>query len=175
MTNPMTKPAAWQRFTVRTVATLAVFLMLSTAGCSSLYQSEPPQVSLVNLKFTDVTVFETSGVMVLRLANENPDPMLIDGGVYNLYINGIRVGQGLSDATFEVPRLSSEIDEVPFRVNNLAFATRLKGIIDSGSFDYLIKAKVYVEGGFGRKTLKVEKGGFFDFEEARRNAETNTP
>lgn len=170
MTSPMTKPTARSRPASLISILLAGVLTMSAVGCSGIYPSAPPQVSLVDLRFTDVTVFETSGLMVLRLANENPDPMLIDGGVYNLYINGVRVGQGLSDASFEVPRLSSEVDEVPFRVNNLAFATRLKGIIDSGSFDYLIKAKVYVEGGFGRKTLKVEKGGFFDFEEARRSS-----
>lgn len=147
---------------------LGVGLLLG--ACSASYREVPPQINLVDLRFTDITVFETAGVMVLRLSNENPDPLAIEGGVYELFIDGRRLGRALSDRNFAIPRLASETVEVPFRIGNLAFATRLKGIIDRGSFDYRLEASVYVASHRGRKTLHVEKGGYFDFAEARSPA-----
>ncbi len=137
-------------------------LVALTAGCASFGLIEP-DVSLVNLKFTDLTVFETSGIFTVRLTNENPEPLFIEGGVYNLYLGGLRVGKGLSNHRLEVPPLSTATDEVELHLNNLAIATQVRSIYESGVADYRIKAKVYVEGGFGRRRLTVENEGRFDF------------
>ncbi len=137
-------------------------LIALTTGCATLGMIKP-DVSLVNLKFTDLTVFETSGVFTVRLTNENPEPLIVEGGVYNLYLGGLRVGKGLSNHRLEVPPLSTAIDEVELHLNNLAIATQVRSIYESGVADYRIKARVYVEGGFGRRRVTVENEGRFDF------------
>ncbi len=146
----------------RTVARLTVVAALVlTSGCASF--GLKPDVSLVDLKFTDLTMFETSGIFTVRLTNENPEPMVIVGGVYNLYLGGWRIGKGLSDHRFEVPPLATATDEVELHLSNLAIATQLRSIYDSGVADYRIKARVYIEGGAGRRKVTIENEGRFDF------------
>ena len=144
------------------------------AGCTS-FGLLAPDVTLVNLEFTDLTLFETSGVFTVRLANENPEPLLVDGGVYNLYLGGLKVGKGLSDHRIEVPALGTATDEVQLHVNNLAVAAQLRSIWESKIVDYRLNARVYVAGGYGRKTLRIESEGRFDLEAQRESAATQAP
>ncbi len=144
-----------------TILALAAALTLCS-GCASLGLT-PPDVSLVDLRFTDLTMFETSGIFTVRLTNENPEPLVIEGGVYNLYLGGWKIGKGLSNHRFEVPPLATATDEVELHLSNLAIATQLRSIYESGVADYRIKAKVYVEGGFGRRRVTIENEGRFDF------------
>jgi len=141
------------------------------AGCAS-FGLLAPDVTLVNLEFTDLTLFETSGVFTVRLANENPEPLLVDGGVYNLYLGGLKIGKGLSDQRIEVPGLGTATAEVQLHMNNLAVATQLRSIWESGILDYRLKARIYVEHGYGRKTLRIENEGTFDLEAQRGSGAT---
>lgn len=145
----------------RILAPFAVLTLL--AGCTTFGLLEP-DVTLVDLEFTDLTLFETSGVFTVRLANENPEPLMVDGGVYNLYLGGLKIGKGLSNHRIEVPALGTATDEVELHLNNLAIATQVRSIWDSKVLDYRLKGRVYVEGGYGRKTLKIENEGRFDLE-----------
>ena len=153
----------------RPMLTMIAVLALTT-GCSTFGLIEP-DVSLVNLKFTDLTMFETSGVFTVRLTNENPEPLFIEGGVYNLYLGGWRIGKGLSDHRLEVPPLSTTTDEVELHLNNLAIATQLRSIYDSGVADYRIKGRIYVESGYGRRKLTIENEGSFDFKTQKASSE----
>lgn len=139
----------------------------SLMGCAT-FGPAPPDITLVNLQFTDLTLFETSGVFIVRLANENPEALAVQGGVYTLYVDGIRVAKGLSDHRFSVPALSSVTDEIEVRVSNLAMATRLQSIFERGAFDYEIRAKVYVSGRLGQQTLRLSQSGFFDFDKVNQ-------
>ena len=144
-----------------------MLLLISTLlfGCAS-FDLAKPDVTLVNLEFTDLTLFETSGVFTVRLANENPEPLTVSGGVYNLYLGGWKIGKGLSDHTIEVPALGTATDDVELHLSNLAMATQIRSIYETGVFDYRIKAKIYVERSYGRRTLTVENEGRFDLNEA---------
>ena len=149
--------------------TLAAALALS-AGCAS-FGLIKPDVSMVDLKFTDLTMFETSGVFTVRLTNENPEPMFVEGGVYNLYLGGWKIGKGLSNHRLEVPPLSTATDEVELHLSNLAIATQLRSIYESGVADYRIKARIYVEGSVGRRRVTIENEGRFDFKKAADQAQ----
>ena len=151
--------------TARALASAAALALC--AGCAS-FGLLAPDVTLVDLEFTDLTLFETSGVFTVRLANENPEPLAVDGGVYNLYLGGLRVGKGLSDHRFEIPALGTATDEVQLHLNNVAIATRLRSIWESGIVDYRLRARVYVEHGYGRKTLRIESEGRLDLEAQRQ-------
>ncbi len=154
----------------RGLLVVLVLLLSGLTGCATLGPA-PPEITLVDLQFTDLTLFETSGIFVVRLSNENPEPLSVEGGVYTLYIDGIRVAKGLSDHRFAVPPLNSVTDEVEVRLSNLAMATRLQSIFDRGAFDYEIRAKVYVGSSYGRRTLRMEKTGFFDFDQQEKASE----
>ncbi len=138
-------------------------LALVTSGCASLGALSPPEVTLVDVAFEDLTLFESSGVLTVRVANENNDPILVDGGVYNLYLNGMKVGKALSNEQFEVPRLASATARVDIYVNNLALATRLKQIIDQGAVDYRLKGKFFLDRSVGRRKIGFDRSGRYDF------------
>ena len=154
-------PQALRSASHRILPLFLAALVLST-GCTTFGLIEP-DVSLVDLKFTDLTIFETSGIFTVRLSNENPEPLVVEGGVYNLYLGGWKIGKGLSDNRLEVPPLATATDEVELHLSNLAIATRLRSIYDRGVADYRIKARIYVESGYGRRKLTIENQGSFDF------------
>ncbi len=136
--------------------------LLLLFGCSGLLSVEPPEVSLVDLQFTDLTMFETTGEFTVRLSNENPEPVIIDGGVYHLYLNGLRVGKGLSDRRIELPRLGTGTDRVTLHVSNLALATRLVELMKEPVLDYRIKTRLYLVRPYGRRRISTEHEGRID-------------
>ena len=109
-------------------------------GCRTF---EPPAVSLVNARFTQATVFETTAEFTLRLNNATPEPMILDGAAHKIYLNGLYVGDGLSNQPLELPRLTSGTQDVTVHLSNLMLATRFKPIIESQSFDYRIQSVFY--------------------------------
>ncbi len=147
------------------VVSVGVGLALLTTGCATVGFT-PPDITLVDVAFSDLTLFESSGRLTVRIANENSDPIVVDGGVYNLYLNGIRVGKGLTDANFEVARLSSATTDIEVFINNIALATRLRQIIDSGSVDYRLKGKLFLDR-LGRRAQRFDRSGRYEFK--RRN------
>ena len=121
--------------------------LLLLAGCQT---SPGPAVSLVNVGFTHSTAFETTATFTLRLSNETPKPMQLEGGAYKIYLNGLYVGEGLSDATIQLPRLATATQDVTVHLSNLRMITRIKPIIESRSFDYRIKSVLYGTSPAGR-------------------------
>ncbi len=140
-----------------------VSVALAITGCATLEPFTAPDVTLVNIQFEDLTVFETSGTFTVRLSNENPEPMVVDGAVYKLYLGGQKVGKALSDARVEVPRLGSSVYEVDVFINNVALVTRLVTLGQQRALDYTIKGKLYVERPYGTRRLRFERDGRLDF------------
>ena len=135
-------------------------LTVLLAGCSAL-GVQPPGVSLVDLKFTDLTVFETSGEITLRLTNENTQPLALQGGVFTLFLNGVKVGKGLTSERMEVPSFETTTHRVPIFINNLALATRLAELLEEPELDYRIRARLRLETGYGTRRLSSEYSGRF--------------
>lgn len=140
-------------------------VLLSTTGCATT-GLEAPDLTLVDLQLDNVTVLESSGTVVLRLANSNPDPLRIDGLAFDLELDGRRIGQALSPEAVEVPRLSTATVEAQLNVNHLAVLSLLQGALETEQVRYALSGKVYVLTDYGRRTLRIEKSGLFDFEGA---------
>lgn len=143
---------------------LAVLLCIAT-GCASIGVI-PPDVSLVDLEFTDLTMFETTGEFTVRLANENQDPLRVTGGVFRLYLNGVKVGKALSSEPVEIPRLGTATHRVSLHINNVALATRLMGLMEQPTLDYEIKTKLFLDGALGTRRLNFVNSGSFNWDEA---------
>ena len=142
------------RLVLLSLLSLALF-----SGCASLRPLMAPDVTLADLEVTDITPLETSARLSVRIANTNPEALFVTGGVYNVTLNGVRVGQALSNQALEIPALSEAVQEVDLRISNIALLTRLRPFMESGSLDYSLKAKIYADGAVGTRTLKVKKTG----------------
>lgn len=151
-----------------TVPILALFLALALAvtGCATMESFTAPDVTLVDVRFEDLTVFETSGTFTVRLSNENPEPMIVDGAVYKLSLGGRKVGKALTDERIEVPRLGSSIYEVDVFINNVTLVSRLLTLGQEKGVDYKIQGKLYVERPYGTRRLKFSRDGRIDFSAA---------
>jgi LEA14-like dessication related protein len=125
------------------------FIGITTAlllcGCQT-----SPKVSLVSAHFQAATMLETTAVFTLRLENDETSRLEITGAAHKIYLNGLYVGEGLSDAMLTVPRLSSITNDVTMHLSNLALATRIKSSVESKQVDYRIQSTFYGKSWLGR-------------------------
>lgn len=123
------------------------------AGCGG---GPGPSVSLVSVSFQNATALETTAVFTMRIENELPQPVEFTGGVHKIFINGLYVGKGLSNASIKVPRLSSVTNDVTVHLSNIALATRFKAVIDSKRFDYRIQSTFFGKSWSDRRSSTTE-------------------
>lgn len=118
------------------------------------------QTSLVNLTLESGTVWETTAVFTVRIANENPSPMQIEGAVHKIYVNGAYIGQGMSGEPIDVPKLDSITQVFHAHLRNLSLATRVRPLIESRRFEYRIDSILYSSPGHRR--LRLSNSGVLD-------------
>ncbi|OPZ24507.1 MAG: Late embryogenesis abundant protein [Lentisphaerae bacterium ADurb.BinA184] len=153
---------------LNTALALPALLLLLAGGCVSWTPMVPPQVSLVDMRFESLTLFETTAVFTLRLANENPFPVTVDGGVYAMTLNGVRVGKGLSGDAVEVPRLATATIEVPVHVSHLALVFEARDAFERGTVDYMVSARLHTRGQERRsRYVESESRGTFSLPPAQ--------
>jgi LEA14-like dessication related protein len=123
---------------------------------------EPLEVTLANVKFTEVTVFETTLVAKLRVTNPNPEAFTIDGGSFKLILDDKKVGTGTASETFTVDRLDSAVIDAVFHLNNASALLRIQSILQKKDVTYGIRGSLFTKGSFGTKKIKIEKTGRLD-------------
>lgn len=141
-----------------------VFLAaVSAIGCVSTDPLEPPGVSLVDLDFVDATLFESTLDVGVRISNDNPEPLILDGAVIKLDLDGRNFGKGTIADRIEIPRFSSVVQHLEMHLSHIAVASKIKGVVESRTVDYGITGKVYVVTPTGSvKRLPIEKRGTID-------------
>jgi len=136
---------------------------MTAIGCVSTDPIEPPEVSLVDLGFVDATLFESTLDVRVRIANDNPEPLILDGAVIKLDLDGRNFGKGTIADRIEIPRFSSVVQHLEMHLSHLAVATKIKGVVESKTVDYGISGKVYVVTPSGSvKRLPIDKRGTID-------------
>lgn len=139
--------------------------MVLLCSCATFRSSEGLNVSITNIGFAESTLFETNLKVTVRIANETAVPLLLEGGVHKIYLNGLYVGEGLSNETLEIPRLSSTTQTVTTHLQNLSLLTRIRGIIDSQRVDYRIVSTIYVKENGRSVSFRVARDGTVDLQE----------
>ncbi len=140
----------------------ALVLTLLCVGCAALEPTAQPDLTLVDLRISDVTLFETSAEFTLRISNENPDPLKLQGGAFKIDLQGIKVGKGLMSQAVEVPGFDSVTVDVPVHISHLALASRLRSVLEGGKVSYRLRATLYRETAMGRRRLRSVGSGIFD-------------
>ena len=141
---------------------LCVLVWLCMAGCATLDDDiVSPEPTLASLHFESLTAFETAAVAGVRLTNENPFPLTIDGAVYTVTLNGVPIGKGMSGEALSIPRFSSAVQQVRINVSNLRLTLRAADILRHQHVGYRLSARLYVRGtggsgGWMRSTTEGE-------------------
>jgi LEA14-like dessication related protein len=150
-----------------TFACLQAALILGSMACSSMSGMEPLEVSLSNIQFGEVTVFETNLTARLRLTNPNPEPFTVDGASFKLYLNDKKVGTGTTAETFTIERLDSTVVDVQFHINNAAAILRMTDLFSRKDqiqeVSYGIRGSLFTQGTFGTTKIKVDRTGTIDW------------
>ena len=137
---------------MRIIPALTAVAILLT-GCGG---GPGPSVNLVSVSFQNATALETTAVFTLRLSNEQPAPVEMNGSVHKIFLNGLYIGKGLSGATVTVPRLSTVTNDVTVHLSNLALATRMKAVLEAKRFDYRVQSTFFGKSWMDRKTSETE-------------------
>jgi LEA14-like dessication related protein len=140
-------------------------LLVFAAGCASMQEKPGLNATVANLRFGEVTMLETTATFTVRLQNESPDPLAIQGGVYKLYLDGTFLGEGLSNKSFEIPGLSEATVDVDTHLSNLTMARKIRGIVESRRFAYKLTGRVYAGDNGRRRTLSLAREGTLDMNE----------
>ena len=151
----------------------SVFLPVTTVfilaiGCTTVTGFVTPEVSLVDFRLGDVKILESSSIFTIRIDNENEYPLKINGGVYSIYVEGQKIGKGLSNSHLEIPPFSSVTDEVTVHSGNISLAFRIKSILENRKFDYKLKGKLLLDYTGHKNASYFVQDGHFDFEELQK-------
>ena len=78
---------------------------------------------------------------------------------FTLFLNGAKIGKGLTSERMEVPAFESTTHRVPIFINNLALARRIAEVLEEPEVDYRIRAKLRLETSYGTRRLSSEYTG----------------
>ncbi len=148
-------PPRLHPFVRRMFRCLLLLIMLSYGfvACSGL-RSIPPEVAVVDLRFENVTLLETTALFSLRIDNENPYPLKISGASHRIYLNDNYVGKGLDDQGFTVPKLSSVKKDLRVHISNWSLITNAPSMAKEDTLSYRIESTLYSDDlGFGRQSV----------------------
>lgn len=123
----------------RVLWTMAAALVL--AGCAST--REGVDLGLRNVTLREATVLETTALFTIRVQNENPAPLKIQGSAYRIYLNGDYIGKGMTDKPLEVPAFGTATQTVPVYLQNLFMASKVRAIIEGQKFNYEIDGTLH--------------------------------
>lgn len=102
---------------MKKLATLAFAVFLG--ACATIRPLEAPHVTLSDLRIVDVTLFEQTYGLTLRVQNPNPVALPVTGMSFRLDINDAELGRGVSDRAVTVPAYGEAVLEIRL-VSNLA-------------------------------------------------------
>lgn len=152
-----------KRFRARLVFAVLALMAAWLGGCATQPEDASLDMRLVNLRFAQATVLETTVVADIRFENVAPADVEITGAAHKLVVNGRRLGRGLASTAITVPRLGSSIQSVEVRLGHLSVAKTLDEVSRSHLVDYEIDSTLYVRASGGReRSMKLQRKGILD-------------
>ena len=139
-------------------------------GCTTMQNDGDFDVTLVNVRSVNDSAGEVQLAFTLRLQNASPSPVTMDGAAHKIYLNGIYIGQGLTNERVDVPRLATTTQVVTVNLSTFRLARALYGVYRTQKADYRVESTLYAaEGGHPRR-LHAQKEGAVDLKELARPA-----
>jgi len=136
---------------------LMVVLLAACAG--TRLRPEPPEVNIADLRLENLTLFEQTFEVRLRLRNPNSFEIPIAGLEYTVYLNGDRLASGASARSVTLPAYGSEIMVTELTSSTMAFVRQFGNLsnIIGKPLNYTVKGTANLES-WGRR-LPFEHNG----------------
>lgn len=124
---------------------LSVALASFLGACATNRVEENMDLRLVDIQLEGVAVLDTSAVFTFRIQNRLSEPLTIEGGEHQIYLNLRYIGKGTSNETLIIPRLSESIQTVKLRLTNLATVKKVADAIASKHTTYRVESVIYAK------------------------------
>ena len=148
-------------YSTLTSLTAAALLISFIAGCSTTrHATTPPDVSLTNVKVSDVSFFQTTLKVTTKIRNEDQYPVTFSGSSHRISLNGVDLGKAVSSDTIRLnPSESKEVD-AEFELSHLSIASKIQSLVQSAQLKYDIDSEFYSGSNrFDRRTLRSSASG----------------
>lgn len=133
-------------------------LMLMVAGCASLPDEDPLQVTVAGIEPLPGEGLELRLLVKLRVQNPNEAAIVYDGTYVELEVQGRTFATGVSDVAGTVPRFGEEVITVPVTVSMLRMVRQVMGVLDGEPVEtirYEMRGKLSTAG-FGSRRFRTE-------------------
>jgi LEA14-like dessication related protein len=129
---------------------IATLLFLSAiCGCVTM---QSPNVTLADLRIVDLTLFEQSYALKIRIQNPNSVALPITGMHFELDVNSAELGRGVSDQSVTVPAYGEAVMEIKVVSNLARVFDQIRGLENSKAQDlrYRLTGDIRVANRLGR-------------------------
>lgn len=133
---------------------------LGLSACASPDYPEPPEVVLLSLAPTDVSLMEQKIAVGLRVRNSNNVAMKVEGLRYTIDIAGKTFAKGTSDSEVTVPRLGEAEVEGVGRISTADLIRQVVSTSTATGMSYRMWGTLFLSSG---ARLSFDNGGQFDF------------
>lgn len=126
-------------------------LLVAAAVLSGCVTLQSPRVSLADLRILDLTLFEQSYALQIRVQNPNAVALPITGMNFRLDINDVELGRGVSNRAVTVPAYGEAVVEIKLVSNIARVFDQLRAIEKGGAQNlrYRLTGDVRVADRFG--------------------------
>jgi LEA14-like dessication related protein len=142
---------------------LVLLLVIWLGGCASLSSHpEPIRVTVSDLRVIEATMLEQLYGLTLRVQNPNDTPIEFEGMSFELAINGLEFGSGVSDSRVTVPAFGDAKVEVRLVSTLFRLFRHLRALQEEseGPLSYELSGRVSLADRFGR--LRFREHGELD-------------
>ena len=124
---------------------LALLSALLLAGCASLQNRDPLQVTVAGIEPLQGQGLEMRLNVKLRVQNPNDAPVDYDGVALEMDVQGKTFATGVADLAGTVPRFGESVITVPVTISAFRMARQVMGAMKGGGLtriDYEMKGKL---------------------------------
>lgn len=140
------------------LAVLLLFSAMAFAGCATLPDSDPLEVTVAGIEPLEGEGMELRMNVKLRVQNPNDSPLDYDGASVKLEVQGRTFATGVSDATGTVPRFGESVVVVPVTASMLRVVRNVVGMMQDQPPEqvrYRMTGKLSTTG-FGSRRFSAE-------------------
>jgi LEA14-like dessication related protein len=136
------------------------------AACAAMPGMDPLKVTLAGVEPLPGEGMEARFVVKLRVVNPNDASIDYDGLALELFVRGMSLGAGVSDAKGTIPRFGETVLSVPVTVSAIAMLRQAMSFAagDRGKISFSVNGKL---GGVGFGGMRFSTQGEFELPAAR--------
>ncbi len=129
---------------------LPLLSLVLLAGCATTVPSqiEPPQVTLADMHFDEINLFEQHFTLVLRVRNPNNFALPMEGANLDISVNDQPFAHGMSNDHVTVPRLGEATIKVDAVSPMARVLQQLQALKQGGKKEvaYRLNGQVFISG-----------------------------